>query len=77
MRKRRITLIVSMDWPEGVTVSRMRDFVEEAINMWGGQLEPPNAYDEPQFVHPKTSPGDPLFGCDKHTTVMWDNRNQR
>lgn len=61
---RRIKLIVSLDWPEGASATDMRNFVREAVDVWGGQLEPPGTYD-----YKCASGGDPLFGCDKHTAV--------
>ena len=61
---RRIKLIVSLDWPEGASATDMRAFVREAVDMSGGQLEPPGTATDDMW-----NDGDPLFGCDKHTAV--------
>ena len=60
---RRIELLVELDWPRGVTITRIKSFVREAVDMWGGQLEPPGSGEG------LDTPGDPLFGCEKHTKV--------
>ncbi len=62
----RITLTVSLDWPEDATASDMRAFVREAVDLWGGQLEPPGADADDMW-----NPGNPLYGCDKHTAVRY------
>lgn len=37
--------IVTVTRPEGVSITEMRDYIREAVDMWGGQLHP----DDPMF----------------------------
>lgn len=58
-RKFRITLTMEVKDPRAKP-SAIRAYVRDAVSCWGGQFEPPDAYDE-------GSPGDPLFGSHKVT----------
>ena len=46
--------IVTIDRPDGVSKTRMRDYIREAVRCWSGQFEPP--HEENDYT------GDPLFG---------------
>lgn len=53
---KRDVYVVTVPRIEGVTRERMTAFIKDAIESWGGQLRPANAYDDPNDV----TAGDPL-----------------
>lgn len=52
MRRR---IVISADVPAGVSDDDLAEYVNEALDTWGGSLRPPGSYDQ-------DDPGHPLFG---------------
>lgn len=65
-RKKRLAaperFIVYIRLPEGVSARDMRDFIEQAVNEWSGQLQPPN-YEQGEAGDPRWWIGRDEFGA--------------
>ena len=49
-----VKFTVELELPEGVSMTELKGYIEDAVSSWKGSFEPPNAYGD-------GSPGDPLF----------------
>ena len=67
---RRITFAVSLVLPSGARVAAMREYIEEAVATWHGQLRPPGAHDD-------LDPGDPLFNLDADSVRVTHLRSRK
>lgn len=46
---------IEIERPKGVSITQMKDYIKDAVDYWGNQFEPPNAYGD-------GGAGNPLFG---------------
>jgi hypothetical protein len=59
---KRLEFIVSIEQPEGASITEVKNYISEAVSTWSGSLRPPGAYGQ-------HDPGDPLWGTGKTTKV--------
>lgn len=66
----RITFAVSLVLPPGARAAAAREYIEDAVASWRGQLRPPGGYDD-------NDPGDQLFNLDTDTIRVTRLRSRK
>ncbi len=61
--------IVELDIPDDVSFIRMKDYIQEAVATWKGQLRPPGSLDS-------MDAGDPLFLLDGDSVKVMGYRRK-
>jgi hypothetical protein len=59
----KVSFVVSLDVPEGSSVTDVKDYIEDAVRTWCGSLRSAGGYGE-------DDPGDPMFYLDKDSVKV-------